>query len=201
MIEPGEFYVELAAIAACAPAERYRLMSSMHHVTFDMYIKALNAITTAGAARTVPDGRSVKQVVGHIIEWERYTLISIGEVLAGVEVPGLVSHRRFIDTDGTEHFFQTVHDFNTFHLPKYAVLSWEETHAMAVYSATTLYRLFVESGLVTADVLNRTRMYEDYVLPTGARLLLPNGWYLWMITLEHIAAEHAADFAVGAEET
>ncbi len=196
-MDTGNFYGHLAEIAHLPPDERYRKMAALHTRIFEGYMDAVRAITTEGAARVVSDGRTVNQVVGHIAEWERYVIISAGEMLAGVTWPGLMSHSRYVEPDGSEFLFRHDDEFNARQAEKYASKPWAETREVAMRSASVCHGLWVRSGLLRPELLERTRLWERYRLPTGVRFSVPCGWFLWMITIEHEGAEHVSDLELG----
>ncbi len=145
----------------------------------------------------VPDGRTVKQVVGHIAEWERYVILSAGEMLAGVTWPGLMSHSRYVEPDGSEFPFRNDDEFNARQAEKYAAKPWAQTRELAIHTASACHRLWVRSGLLGPELLERTRLWQHYRLPTGVTLSMPCGWFLWMITIEHEGVEHVSDLELG----
>lgn len=195
----GSFYSRVAEIAVLPPDERYRAISELHTGVFEGYMEALRGITPEGAVRVVPDGRTVNQVVGHIAEWERYVIISAGEVLAGVVWPGLMAHARYVEPDGIAFAFRNDDEFNARQAEKYAARPWAETRELAIHTASAGHGLWVRSGLLRPELLERTRLWEHYRLPTGVTLSLPCGWFLWMITIEHEGVEHASDLRLGGE--
>jgi hypothetical protein len=191
------FYPLLKVISEQAPDQRHRLLGELHTSVVTRYLETLEGITAEGAQRIVPDGRTVTQVVGHIAEWERYVILSAGEVLAGVEWPGLVAHTRYVEPDGTMLDLHTNHAFNAHQAEKYTALPWQTVQSLAIDTATTCHRLFAQSGLLTAERFERTRSWDHYDLPIGVTLKMPCGWFLWMITIEHEAVEHVNDLALG----
>ncbi len=196
-MDTGNFYGHLAEVADLPPDERYQKMSALHTSVFEGYMEAVEAITAEGAARVVPDGRTVKQVVGHIAEWERYVIISAGEMLAGVTWPGLMSHSRYVEPDGSEFPFRNDDEFNTRQAEKCASKPWAQTRELAIRTASACHRLWVRSGLLGPELLERTRLWQHYRLPTGVTLSVPCGWFLWMITVEHEGVEHVSDLELG----
>ncbi len=137
------------------------------------------------------------QVVGHIAAWERNIIVAVGEILAGVKWPRLMSRSSSIDSDGRAHDFPNVATFNAYYAEQHASQSWGTIQAEALHTASTLNQLFRESKMITAERLERTWSYQHYSLPIGVTLTIPYGWFLWMITIEHEAVEHAADLALG----
>lgn len=147
-MDADTFYRRFVEITTLPPDERHQALSDLHTDVARRYLTALRAITPVGATCMVPDGRTVAQVVGHIVEWERYTLISAGELLAGVEWPGLLSHARYVESDGGEFAFLTNAEFNARQVEKYAARPWEEVLALAIETATTCHQLWTQSGLL-----------------------------------------------------
>lgn len=191
-----DFYRRFAAIAALPPAERFAAMAEFHSAYARPYLATLRAITPEGAARPVPDGRTVAQVVAHIAEWDRNMLTALGEILAGVRFPRFYS-RNYIEADGSTHSFPTIDAFNAYAAQRHSATPWPELQAFAVDVAETLNRLMTASGLLTPERLETTRPLPA-TLPDGTKLTLPCGWLIWLTVIEHEGIEHDADLAIGA---
>jgi hypothetical protein len=185
------FYQKLNTIAAQAPDERYDSLAELHTELFNLYLDLIGKVTPAAAAQTGADGRTITQMVGHIAEWDRTTLIAMGEILAGVRWPRLMSQTWAMGAEGQVLEFATVDAFNAYYADQHAAQPWETIRDLSVELATTLYRLFL-SELVTPERLEQTRPHQ-WKLGSGQTLQLPCGWYLWGITVEHIALEHIDD--------
>jgi hypothetical protein len=191
------FYHELVEISKLPSVERRVALLNLHQRVYETYVEALQQITEKGASRVVPDGRTVSQVVAHILEWDRAAMIAFGEILSGVEWPRLMSGSFNTDFDGKTHEFANVDDFNAHYAQVYAGESWDTIRTKAKDIARVLLQLFESPSLVTAERLDRTGLFDRYRLPTGVNLSLPCGWYLWMITVEHEGIEHAEDLQMG----
>ena len=196
-MKSAEFYQQLEAISRLSPFERRGSLLDFHRRTYEEYIDSLARITQNGAPRVVPDGRTVAQVVGHIIEWDRAAMISLGEILSGVAWPRLMSRNMNIDQDGTTREFADTDDFNAYYARVYASQDWEDIKTRAIDVATSILRLVEEPSLLTSDRLEQTRRYQRYKLPIGVTLSMPCGWYLWMVTVEHEGVEHVEDLKIG----
>lgn len=190
------FYDLLVSCADQSPHDRFVTLSRLHTSVVQVYAESIRRITPEEATRIVSDGRTIAQVVGHIAAWERNIIVAVGEVLAGVVWPRLMSRNGYIDPDGSTHNFPNVTAFNAYYAMKHATQSWETLQVDALDTAATLYQLFTRSGLVTPARLERTVRYDRYELPIGKTLAIPCGWFLWMIILEHEAVEHANDLSV-----
>jgi hypothetical protein len=191
-----DFYPTFAAAAKQPPEKRHRTLADLHTEAISQYLDTIRRITYEGATRVVPDSRTVAQVVGHIAEWDRAVILAVGEILAGVTWPRLMSGTVTIEPDGNVRSFAGEDEFNSYFALKHAGQPWEDIQGWALDMALTLHQLFVHPGIVTAEHLEGTRRY-DYKLPAGVSLTLPCGWYLWMVTLEHEMVEHAADLDLG----
>jgi hypothetical protein len=193
-----DFYESLVAAAQQPPQKRHLTLTDLHMEAINTYLETIRNITTQGAMRVVPDSRTVAQVVAHIAEWDRAVILAVGEVLAGVTWPRLMSQTATIEPDGAVRTFAGVDEFNAYYALKYAGHPWEDIQGLALDMATMLHQLFVHPGIVTPEQLEGTHGY-DYRLPSGVTLTIPCGWYLWMVTLEHEMVEHAADLKLGRE--
>ena len=134
----------------------------------------IRRITPQEALRVVPDSRTVAQVVGHIAEWDRAVVLAVGEILADVTWPRLMSETVTIEPDGKVRSFASVAEFNAYYALKHAGQSWEDIQGLALDMAMTLHQLFVHPGVVIPEHLESTCPY-DYKLPTGVTLTLPCG--------------------------
>lgn len=191
-LSPASFYRSMVFAASLAPEARREHLLDVHHQVLDTYVTALSQISPEQASSRVPDdGRTLGQVVGHILEWDRALLIAFGEILAGVAWPRIMPSNMNVDTDGEPHEFETTDAFNAFYADRHARLPWMPIRARALDVANALYAVFAAPGLLTPDRLESTRLFSGFGLPTGETLEMPCGWYLWMTTLEHEGVEHA----------
>ncbi len=189
------FYQEIVAIAVQSPAERRLSLVSLHSDVVTLYLNVVRAITAQDALRVSSDGRTLGQIVGHIAEWERFIALAVGEIVAGVRWPQIMNLSGYIEPDGQVRQFTSVDAFNEYQAVKHARWSWEQIQDLAIQTAMTLYKLFTHPSLVSWERLEQTQTY-CWQLPNEMRVALPCGWYLWMVTLEHEAVEHAADLGL-----
>jgi hypothetical protein len=78
---------------------------------------------------------------------------------------------------------------------KQAAWSWEQIQDLAVQTASTLQILFAHPSIVSWERLEQTKAYR-WQLPNKMFVTVSCGWYLWMVTLEHEAVEHALDLGI-----
>jgi hypothetical protein len=189
------FYRKIAAIAAQSPAERRFSLVDLHTVVIAPYLNAVRAMTAQDAAHVSSDGRTLAQVVGHIAEWERFTILAVGELITGVRWPQIMNMAGYVEPDGQVREFTSVDAFNDYLATKHAAWSWQQIQDLAIQTAVTLQVLFAHPLLVTWERLEQTEAHH-WRLPNEMSLTVPCGWYLWMVTLEHEAVEHATDLGI-----
>ncbi len=190
-LTPDSFYRSMVFAAALTPQARREQLLEVHQQVLEAYLAGLNHISTERAGVCVPgDGRTLAQVVGHILEWDRALLIAFGEILAGVRWPRIMTRSVNIDPDGEPHEFESEDSFNSFYAARQFSEPWVSIRARAIEAARALHAAFTAPGLLTAERLEATRLYSGFGLPTGETLNMPCGWYLWMTALEHEGVDH-----------
>jgi hypothetical protein len=195
----GAFYQRVFEALAQPPDQRYLLLAQLHADVYSGYVAAIRALSVADAARVNGDGRSVAQVVGHIMEWERVAIMAAGELLAGVDRPRFFTARPgwgYLDPNGTPVALQSLDDFNHYHAERHATWPWAHLQELSIRSADVLYTLFTDPKLLSAEILERTPIRER-TLENGAKVTIGAGWYLWIIMLGHEAVDHADDLGWG----
>jgi hypothetical protein len=193
------FYRRVFEALAQPPRERYQLLAKLHTTIYTGYIAAIRALSVESAARAGADRRTVAQVVGHMMEWERVAIMAAGELLAGVERPRFFTISPgwgYLDPDGTQVDFQSLDDFNQYHAERHAAWPWPQLQEQALRSAEMLHALFTTPRLLSAEILERTPVRER-TLENGAKATIGAGWYLWIIMLGHAAVDHADDLGWG----
>lgn len=188
-MKPEVFYPRVLEIFAEAADERHRRMTPLHDEVMGWYLGRVQAITAEAAAGRCAEGRTLAQVVGHIMEWDRYMVVSAGEMLAGVEWPGIMAMERYVETDGQSSGYSSLDEFNARQAAKHASWPWPRIQALALDISRVVHDLFTSPGLLTARKLEATRPYV-WRVPGGSRLTIPAGWFVWMVTLEHEGVEH-----------
>jgi hypothetical protein len=189
------FYPKMIAIAAQSPAELYVSLTHLHTAVITPYLQTVRAMTAQDAARVSGDGRAVGQVVGHIAEWERFNMLAVGEIIAGVRWPQIMNLSGYVEPDGQVRAFTDGDAFNAYQATKHAGWSWEQIQDLAIYTATTFQILFAHPSLLSWERLEQTKAYR-WRLPNEMSVTVSCGWYVWMITLAHEAVEHAADLGI-----
>ncbi len=186
------FITEIRRIFGLAPDARFDAMSAFHRAIHAEYTRAVEGITPERAASVSSDGRLVSLVVGHIMEWERYTLFCLGQLLSGVKSRKLLWKNGYVDKAGEPYNFGTLDAFNAFQAGKQQNTSWTEIQSAAINLADTLLNLLSSTAIIKPPLLEETETISPE-LYDGERLPIPSGWFLWYVILDHEAVEHASD--------
>lgn len=183
---------ELIEALHLGAADRYAVLRDLHRRVFISFFRAVQRITPEQAESVSSDGRSVKQVVGHIMEWDRYIILGLGELLSGAKTPQIFKKRGFLSLTGTESGYASIDGFNANRANEQQTVDWKVIQERALRSAEVLYFLFTNPMLVNAAILEDCDPISISV-GESQRLELTTGWLLWKIVLEHEGYEHAAD--------
>jgi len=196
-MDTEDFYQKIVNITEQPAAKRHSSLLDLHRRACNDYSEALRQITPPGATRVVPDGRTVAQIVGHFVEWDKMFIIALSEILAGEEWPRLMSLGLNINLDGQVREFGDVDEANAYIASVYTDKRWEDVQSAALDVAATQLRLFENPTLLTADRLEATRRSDRFMLPGGENLSMPCGWNLWIWAIEHEAVAHITDLHLG----
>ena len=191
-MDERSYITELRRIFQLSPEPRKVEMAAFHRKVYNDYCKAVRAITPERAEMVSSDGRLVKQVVGHIMEWDRFTLICLGKLLSGVKTRKLLWKNGYVDQAGEPYNFGSLDAFNAFQAERQLSMPWQEIQAKALGIATNLLTLLSTPSLITPALLEDTEAISPE-LYDGQRLPIPSGWFLWHVILDHQAVEHARD--------
>lgn len=190
-MDERSFITEVRRIFSLAPQPRRQAMITFHQEVCETYCKAVGAIDEARAESWSSDGRLIKQVVGHIMEWERFTLMCYGQLLSGVKSRKILWKNGYTDHTGEPYNFGSIEAFNKFQAERQAELPWTQIQGEALRLSHILQSL-LSSTVITAQLLEDTETISPE-LYDGQRLIIPSGWFLWYIILDHEAVEHAED--------
>jgi len=159
----AEFYDTVALVMRRNPAQRHSRLLDLHR------------LSAADAARIAPrDGRTAALIVAHCAEWDRAETIALGEVLAGVRWPRVMSNHYTVTPQGEPLEFGDVDAFNAYFARTYDGRDWPAIRDAAVGAAATLFQLFDAPGLLTAERLDATDPHP-FTLANGQEFDLPCG--------------------------
>ena len=190
------FYSRIQEAVVLDPESRHQAFSVLHAEVLAEYVNVVSAITDSKAESCSSDGRSIKQVVGHIMEWDRFMIQAAGELLSGVQDPQMMHLKGFHHILGITQDFESIDGFNAFHAVEQASQPWDQIQSKAIACAQILHRLFTTPGLLEAPLLDATAPVT-LKFSGGIKLKSNVGWQLWTIVMEHEAVEHFADLSLG----
>jgi len=194
-VAPDIFYPWLSRTMNRPMADRHAALVRAHAGLVQDYQACLSRIDEAAAVAVVQAGRKRAQVVGHFAAWDRYVLQAVGEILSGCETPRIMRLEGFLDPEGEARDFASVDAFNAAQTDEMAAWPWDSVRRLAEGCAVRLAALLATSDLPIAEALESTG-WHAWNLPTGERLEVRVGWYLWGVTLEHLALEHVTELVV-----
>lgn len=189
------FYPGIQKALQGEPGNRHLCFSTLHAEVLVEYTAAVRGISAERAAQPSSDGRTIKQVAGHIMEWDRYMIQAMGEMLSGNPEPQMWSLKGFHKLDNTTLDFSSIDNFNAVQAENQRDLPWPTIQNQAVDCARVLYTLFSTPGLLDAARLDTARPTSIHI-PGAEKLNSTLGWQLWMVVIEHEGVEHAADLFV-----
>ncbi|MCR4329999.1 MAG: hypothetical protein NUV65_05665 [Candidatus Roizmanbacteria bacterium] len=190
-----KWYKKLIGIVSTKDLQtRYLELVQLHATTTHAYISALEKITKDKAKEASSDGRSVALVVAHIMAWEEWQIQIFTDQNKEKRLQKQMILQGYYDTDTQKIVdFKTVDAFNAYSAKRYSQHSWQEIKQKAVHTALKLQSLFpITVSKEWIDFLQNSPKHNWKILPK-ITLTIPSGWYLWMVSLEHEAVEHAAD--------
>ncbi len=179
------------------PEQRYRGLLNLHERIQAEYCRAVARIGPQRAVQTGSDGRSILQVVGHIAEWDRWTVLGAGELLAGAPAPQLMQLQGYLSPTGEARSFESVDAFNAAMAESQAEASWDQIQPLALRMSGALYTLFSHPLLLNPAILEQGAPAQVH-FPSGKTITVPVGWVLWYMALEHEGVEHARDLGIQA---
>ncbi len=194
-MKPDAFYAKVLAISYQPAEKRVKGMNHLHLECMELFLDAIRTIDEERAAMPSRDGRTIAQVVGHIMEWERYTAQAVGEIIAGVRDPQIMHSKGFIEPDGRVMNFKGTDDFNQYQAQKHLTMPWKTIQVSAIRMAMALQGIFSQPVILPYELLESTMPYQ-WKLAGGSLISLPVAWYLWIVTLEHEVVDHAVDLGI-----
>jgi hypothetical protein len=190
-MDERSYISEIRKIFSLAPQQRLQAMISFHLIVCETYCQAVSGIEEARAESKSSDGRSIKQVVGHIMEWDRFTLLCYGQLLSGVKTRKILWKTGYTDSIGEPYNFNSIEAFNNIQAERQALVPWVEIQVEGMRLAKTLQTL-LSLALITPQLLEDTEVISPE-LYDGQRLPIASGWFLWCVILDHEAVDHATD--------
>lgn len=161
----------------------------LHLRVLERYLPALSGISEEKASQVGADGRTIKQAVDRVAEWDRWTIRCLAAVATGITEPGIVSFRDYLpplDARAERFSFVGDDDFNTYVLQEISPYrAWFDSRKMATEMAALVVK---QAYMVPLRFLGGLR---TCVFRMGeVELTLPYGFYLWATEIYRHAVEH-----------
>jgi len=199
-LNPHPFYDTAAEIVQLPPPERHAQLAALHSRSLAAYQAVLRRLTEADSRQRLSSGddaRTVAQIVGHIAEWDRFSMLGALDILVGVDPPRTINDLSgYIEPDGRRIDFDSVDAFNAYQAEKHSRWAWADLQALALDTASTLHALFVHPALLHASRLEATRRAPLH-LENG--VTIPDvavGWKLWILVIEHMMVDHVQELGI-----
>lgn len=191
------FYEQVLNGVDMSPGQRHRHFTKLHTSALNDYVRAVRFTVVDLAeqpALHTDDPRTLKLIVAHMAEWDRFAIEAACDILAGMARPRLVQgFHGYTDHEGKSYDFESITAFNQFLTQRYQHTDWLEVQRLAIDLAESLHALFTTPKLLTPKRLEATASHA-LVMKSGAVLPeLSMGWNLWIMVLEHMAVQHAIE--------
>ena len=162
-MNPQAFYEQVLAGSEMSPDQRHRHFTKLHTSVLDDYLRAVRFTVTDLAEQPAPntdDPRSLKIIVAHIAEWDRFAIAAACDILTGLQEPRMVNNfAGYVDEHGVQHDFESVNSFNAYQEARYADADWLDVQRMAIELAETLFALFTTRKLLNGPRLEDTATF------------------------------------------
>jgi ubiquinone/menaquinone biosynthesis C-methylase UbiE len=160
--------------------QKARLIEIIRSCRFN-FLREIQSLDGEQAAMPwTEDGRSLKEVLGHIIGWERWTVAALREIADGSLEPGIMSLAGY--PIGIARY-ASIDVFNAVRMAEARERPWSE---LLDESASVFEELVSAAEAVSANELHDTSEFYWPVL--GGTL--PCGLYLLMVAAHHYQEEH-----------
>jgi len=166
-------------------AQKERLLEILRSCRFNFLREVQSLDGEQAAMPWTEDGRSLKEIVGHIAGWERWTVAGLAEIAAGQSEPGIMSLSGY--PEGIARY-ATMDVFNAVRMSEARERPWAE---LLEESAAVFDRMMATAERVPAARLLET---SDFYWPELGGTV-PCGLYLLMVAAHHYQVEHLPEVA------
>jgi hypothetical protein len=160
--------------------QKARLIELLRSCRFSM-MREVQALSGEQASTPwTPDGRSMKEIVGHITGWERWATSALDQIATGVSEPSIMSLSGY--PEGIRRY-GSVEAFNAARMGEAREQPWAEIleQSDAIFDA-----LIAAAERTPATALAHT---ADFFWPDLGGTV-PCGMYLLMVSAHHYQEEH-----------
>ncbi len=167
--------------------QKQRFIELLRSCRFSLLREVQDLPGEQAAAPWTPDGRSLKEIVGHITSWERWIAASLDEIAAGAREPSVMSLSGY--PVGIARY-GSIDTFNAARMGEARERPWSE---ILDESNTVFDALIRAAERVPAERLADT---ADFFWPDLGGTV-PCGLYLLMVSAHHYQEEHLPDVVRG----
>jgi len=161
-------------------AQKQRLIELLRSCRFSMMREVQNLSGEQASTPWTPDGRSMKEIVGHITGWERWVAAALDQIATGVSEPSIMSLSGY--PLGIRRY-ASVDVFNAARMGEAREQPWAE---ILDQSAAAFEALIAAAERTSAESLQAT---ADFFWPDLGGTV-PCGIYLLMVSAHHYQEEH-----------
>jgi len=172
---------ELRVALKLPPQEqKQRLIEILRSCRFAMMREVQQLSGEQASTPWTDDGRTLKEIVGHITGWERWVAAAIDEIAAGVEEPAIMSLAGY---PGTISRFESIDAFNASRMSEAREQPWSEVLAQSDEAFDAL--IAAAEGVPAAAFASTSQFFWPDLGGT-----VPCGVYLLMVSAHHYQNEH-----------
>lgn len=175
------------ALGMQGEARKQRLIEILRSCRFALLREVQDMSGEQASTPWTADGRSLKEIVGHITAWEWWTASALDEVRAGVLEPAIMSLSGYPIGIGR---YASIDTFNAVRMAEARERPWAQ---ILEDSAAAFDRLIAAADATPAAALSATAPF--YWPDIGGTV--PCGIYLLMQSAHHYQAEHLAEVLAG----
>ena len=163
--------------------QKQRLIEILRSCRFSLMREVQDLSGEEASSPRTPDGRSVKEILGHITGWERWVAAALAEIETGMHEPSIMSLGGY--PEGIARY-GSIDAFNAARMSEARGRTWA---AVLDESNAVFDDLIAAAERVSADALTNT---SDFFWPDIAGTL-PCGLYVLMVSAHHYQAEHLVE--------
>jgi SAM-dependent methyltransferase len=164
-------------------AQKQRLIEILRSCRFSLMREVQDLGGEQAATPWTPDGRSMKEIVGHISGWERWVTAGLEEIMAGAREPSIMSLSGY--PEGISRF-GSIDVFNAVRMAEARERPWAE---ILDESSAVFERLIATAERVPATALAQTSQF--FWPELGGTVSC--GLYLLMASAHHYQVEHLGE--------
>ncbi len=168
------------ALRLAGEQQKSRLIEILRSCRFAMMREVQDLTGEQASTPRTADGRTVKEIVGHITGWERWVAAAIDEVAAGVSEPSIMSLSGY---PGEVERYTSIDAFNAARMAEARERPWAQALSE---SAASFDAMIAAAERTPAEDLTQTAQF--FWPDLGGTV--PCGVYLLMVSAHHYQEEH-----------